>query len=108
MAYMPLLMVKDFGATGFTTDYTFMTNADTPTLAMKDLIENPVNPATGNPISSDPKLEGDIRIVVTSPYTEVNRGTVYKNQVRLRLSNQDIYNIDNWTIEKATLRETGD
>ncbi len=108
MCYMPLLMVKDFGAKGFTEDYSFMTNADTPTLATKDIIENPVNPATGNPISSDPKLEGDIRIVVTSPYTEVNRGTVYKNQVRLRLSNQDIYNIDNWTIEKATLRETGD
>ena len=99
MCYMPLLMVKDFSAKGFTEDYTFMTNADTPTLATKDIIENPVNPATGNPISSDPKLEGDIRIVVTSPYTEVNRGTVYKNQVRLRLSNQDIYNIDNWTIE---------
>ena len=105
MAYMPLLMVKDFGATGFTTDYTFMTNADTPTLAMKDLIENPVNPATGNPVTDDEKTQGDIRLAVTTCYVEINRGNVYTHQIRLRLSNQDIYNIDNWTIEDAKLRD---
>ena len=53
--FMPLLMVKDFDATGFTVSEEFMTNGDTPTLATSGLIENPVNPFTNNPINSDPK-----------------------------------------------------
>ena len=53
--YMPLLMVKDFNATGFTVCDDFMTNADTPTLATSGLIDDPVNPFTNNPINSDAK-----------------------------------------------------
>ena len=53
--FMPLLMVKDFDATGFTVCEDFMTNGDTPVLATEGLIDNPVNPFTGNPITSDPK-----------------------------------------------------
>ena len=55
VAFNPLLMVKDFGAAGFRTDTSFMTNADTPTLAMDGLIESPVNPFTGKPINSEAK-----------------------------------------------------
>jgi len=53
--YMPLLMVKDFNSTGFSVCEDFMTNADTPVLATSDLISDPVNPFTGNPINSDKK-----------------------------------------------------
>jgi len=53
MAYNPVLFVKDFGATGFTTDESFMTNADVPALATDGIINNPVNPFTGNPLSMD-------------------------------------------------------
>ena len=53
--FMPLLMVKDFGAKGFTTSEEFMTNADVPTLASSGLIKDPVNPFSGNPINSDAK-----------------------------------------------------
>ena len=35
-----------------------MTNADTPTLAFKDVIENPVNPFTGKAVSSESKQAG--------------------------------------------------
>lgn len=52
---LPLLMVKDFNAHGFTTSEAFMTNADVPTLATADLMENPVNPFTGKTISSAEK-----------------------------------------------------
>ena len=52
---LPLLMVKDFNAKGFTTIEEFMTNADTPTLAMNDLINNPVNPFTGKQINMNAK-----------------------------------------------------
>ena len=50
-----LLMVKDFNAKGFTQSEEFMTNADTPILAISDLIKDPVNPYTGNPLTSAEK-----------------------------------------------------
>ncbi len=53
--FLPLLMVKDFNAKGFTTSEDFMTNADVPELATSGLIVNPQNPFTGNPIKSDVK-----------------------------------------------------
>lgn len=43
----PLLMVKDFGSSEFTISEEFMTNADVPTLAMKDLITEHRNPLHG-------------------------------------------------------------
>ena len=49
-AFNPVLMVKDFGATGFTVCDDIMTNADVPYLATYGLIDNPVNPYTGNPL----------------------------------------------------------
>lgn len=50
--FNPLLLVKDFGATGFTVSDQIMTNAQTPFLAFDGLISNPVNPSTGNPLVS--------------------------------------------------------
>jgi hypothetical protein len=49
-AFNPVLMVKDFGATGFNIDESIMTNADVPFIATGGIIENPVNPFTGNPL----------------------------------------------------------
>ena len=54
-----MLLYKDFGATGeLKTDMTFMTNADVPTLALEGIVENPINPFTGNPVNSEPKADG--------------------------------------------------
>jgi YidC/Oxa1 family membrane protein insertase len=50
--FNPLLLVKDFDSSGaLSTDYSFMTNADVPGLAFKELIPGPVNPFTGNPVA---------------------------------------------------------
>ena len=55
----PLLLVKDYNATGaIKTDMTFMSNADTPTLAFNDTILNPINPFTGATITSNAKHDG--------------------------------------------------
>jgi YidC/Oxa1 family membrane protein insertase len=52
--YNPILLVKDFNARGnIQTDTAFMTNADTPLLAVNGLIPNPVNPYTGKELSAD-------------------------------------------------------
>ena len=49
-----MLLFKDFNASGkLTEDDTFMTNTDTPSLLLKGLVENPVNPFTGKIIPLD-------------------------------------------------------
>ena len=53
--FVPLLMVKDFDAQGFTQSRDFMTNADVPSLALAGLVENPINPFTGNPVDMEEK-----------------------------------------------------
>ena len=54
--FNPLLMFKDFNSTGsIKTDNTFMSNADVPYLSLIDIIDNPVNPFTGNDISIELK-----------------------------------------------------
>lgn len=79
MYYNPLLLVKDFGSSAeFKTDETFMTNADVPTLTTSGLIENPVNPFTGNAIDNRAKDEG-IFYVFASHHWDVtkNDGNTY-------------------------------
>lgn len=50
----PLLLVKDFSSNEpLKTDDSFMTNADTPSIAFKDVINNPVNPFTGKEITTE-------------------------------------------------------
>jgi len=58
-----LLMVKDFNSGGqLNIDNTFMTNADVPSIATQGLVQNPVNPFTGNELPVN-KSSG---IIVTS------------------------------------------
>ena len=52
--YQPLLMVKDFDASGeIKTDKTFMTNADTPELSLMGLGISDINPYTGKKLSGN-------------------------------------------------------
>jgi hypothetical protein len=75
----PLLMVKDFGSDGpWTSRGDFMTNADVPTLAMEGIIENPVNPFTGNEVSD--RLKHTEPMIVTDSDNwrlEVNNGATF-------------------------------
>ncbi len=80
MAFNPLFMVKDFGATEFTTDRTFMTNADTPTLAMQGLIDQPVNPFTGREINMAGKDKEKLLVFASEEggwSTNVNHGNTF-------------------------------
>jgi len=53
-SYNALLLVKDFNAHGdLVTDTVFMTNADIPSITMENLIENQINPFTGNSIKNN-------------------------------------------------------
>ena len=78
--YHPILLFKDFNSTGLTISDEFMTNADVPSLATKDLIKDAVNPFTGNPITSKDKENG--QYVTTSPYFELldNPGNTFNTE----------------------------
>ncbi len=53
-----VLLFKDFNSKGdLSFDFTFMTNADTPVLALKDINDNPINPFTNNPMKVSDKNE---------------------------------------------------
>ena len=76
--YNPLLLVKDFGARGaICTDTSFMTNADVPILAMEDLINNPVNPFTGNQVNNEAKQAIQYVSISHSNNINSNNGTTY-------------------------------
>jgi len=105
--YRCLLMVKDFGASGsLKTDTTFMTNADVPSIASEGVIDNPVNPYTGNPITVDGKKNG---VTITSCYMW-NPSFVNKDQPYLPILKNEwltvhdnIFDISNWA--KTVIQE---
>ena len=101
MEYNPLLLVKDFGATGeIRTDTSFMTNADVPTLATMDLIEDPVNPFTGNPVDSSRKDE--TQYVIVSHLSDVGRdkGTTFDPAPWFAVTpgGDTLFDPDRWTL----------
>lgn len=55
--YNAFLLVKDFESTELQTEYRFMTNADTPLLAMDGIVENPRNPFTGKEMNNAMKQQ---------------------------------------------------
>ena len=92
--YNPLLMVKDFNASGETiTDMTFMSNADVPSLALDGIIDNPVNPFTGNAISMDRKNEPLYIVVSGSMHVSDIKNIFGKGNY---LVHDNIFVAENW------------
>jgi len=96
--FNPILLIKDFNDNfRLKTDYTFMTNADVPFLAFKDIIINPKNPFTGNPVNNE-KKQGNLFITTSKkwmPY-EHNANTFKINPHEWYTVHSDIFNSDNW------------
>lgn len=62
--FNPILFVKDFNAEGkYKTDNTFMTNADVPLIALKDIVNRPKNPFTHKNLTNDGKQKGAVLFV---------------------------------------------
>ena len=96
--YNPILLVKDFDAHGFTVSDEFMTNAETPYLAVSGLIEDPVNPFTGNPITSIRDMDGDIICAGSSQHTvSTNNGNTFLPGDWYRLTDpEEPLDVDSW------------
>jgi phosphoglycerol transferase MdoB-like AlkP superfamily enzyme len=94
--YFPLMMVKDFGSTGFSVCDDFMTNADVPTIATEGIIENPINPFTGNPINSDEKTAHDQFIMTSRDWSvDSNNGNRY-SATKWAIVTNNIWDRDDW------------
>ena len=102
-AFNPLLLVKDFdNRDPFAFSDAFMTNADTPTLAFTGLIENPVNPATGVPITDQAKSDAEqvvTNINIASDFDAAeNAFFVGTDNVFFVLKNHNWQSIENWSV----------
>ena len=104
--YNCLLMVKDFDSIDYVTDYSFMTNADVPTIALADIVDNPTNPYTGTPINSKPK-SGDLYVDYTNEVEwaggnpEMNPGNTFgyaEDTIWFKVINGNIFDEKNWII----------
>lgn len=99
-SYNPLLMVKDFGASGFTTDLSFMTNADIPSLAFEDVVADPVNPFTGRRISGEGKNAEEQHLVESSWDISTNNGAFFSDPVRITFRGRNIFDPEAWSLAK--------
>lgn len=97
--YNPILLVKDFDSKNFAIDTQFMTNADVPTLAFDGLIENPVNPFTGNPVKNDIKDQIETILIYTTDKVQPdqNNGNVFSFSNRIIVTiTDDLLNPEFW------------
>ncbi len=113
--FNPLFMVKDFADNPISEKENirhsdeanlnicddFMTNADVSLLAMEGIIENPVNPFTGNEINDDIKKNQDQKITTSRLYSvHDNNGTVFDTSdfPWMTFTPGDVKDRDNWHI----------
>lgn len=94
--FMPLLMVKDFNSTGFETSDEFMTNADIPSIALDNVVEDKANPYTGKQINSDEKLAHDQYVIYSEDWiTDKNNGNQFLPADWYSV-HDSIWDINNW------------
>ena len=87
-------MVKDFNSRGsLKTDHTFMTNADTPYLATKDVIDGAKNPFTNSPFE------------VTDKNSYMKVATAPAESTRIRHHTQFSVADDEWYTVKDNIYE---
>lgn len=95
----PLLLVKDFNSKDFSTSNEFMTHADVPSLATKDVIDNPTNPFSGKKINSEEKTAHPQKMLYYSKAFDVNTCTRKTFEIEHLYSIHDnIFNEKNWEL----------
>jgi len=93
--FNPLLLIKDFNAKGeMKTDVTFMSTADVPSIAVKGMIVNPVNPFTDNPVTIDHK--SDPLLILIHRVQRVNDNLIDLNKYNSFYIHDNIFNEYNW------------
>ena len=97
--YNPILLVKDFGSeTPFSFSNEFMTNADTPVLAFSGLIDHPVNPATGVPVTDEPKQNDEQEVCYVKRRFEGSEEYSFLGAKYFVLKNREVLDPENWNV----------
>jgi len=96
--YNPLLMVKDFSSKESSTSENFMTNADVPELAVKDIIASPVNPYTKKKLDGSEKNSSPQELTTSDHfYVKDHPGAVFNTGDGEWFSVHDsIFDAKNW------------
>lgn len=96
--YNALLLVKDFGSSELQTDCQFMTNADTPLVAMEGIIEEPRNPFTGKKLTVDMKLQPEQHVAFSEIWSvSASDGTRFKAITWLGVRNNAL-DVNEWRV----------
>ena len=98
VGFNPILMVKDFNSSEFTVDKEFMTNGDVPTLAAKDIIENPINPFTHKAINSIEKTSHEQHIIHSEYHNIGNNGETQFHKAPWYSVHDNIFDLNNWKV----------
>jgi len=105
--YNPILLVKDFDSQQYTENKCFMTNADVPSLAFKDIVENPINPYTSKLVKCIDKDNIDEINVYCTNLWQVSKNAGNKlsldYEAKVNVDNDDIFNPKNWTYIRGSL-----
>ncbi len=100
-AMNPLLMVKDFYSEGeLVSSDEFMTNADVPSLSVEGIVDDPVNPFTGNSINMDMK-KGELEVPF-SVLSKIDIFHVEKNGAFLDVSDRNVYTVHDGIFDDAS------
>ena len=76
------------------------TTADTPTEAMRDLIDHPVNPATGVPVTDDLKRNDEQEICYSERRFEGFEEYAFPRATYYVLKNREVMDPENWSVKK--------
>jgi YidC/Oxa1 family membrane protein insertase len=97
-SYNPILLVKDFDARGdIEIDTRFMTNADTPLIAVQDIIPDAINPFTGMALKSDKENGINVFLGGSSQPQDYLGWEALDKVSRFYHVKDDIFNEENWT-----------
>ncbi|MBQ2863364.1 MAG: hypothetical protein IJE84_04235, partial [Clostridia bacterium] len=74
--------------------------ADVVSIAKSGVIDNPTNPFTGNPITTDEKYAHDHYVIMSRYWsTDTNNGNTFLPSYWAKVSS-DIWNPENWSFYK--------
>jgi membrane protein insertase Oxa1/YidC/SpoIIIJ len=96
--YNPVFLFKDFNSHGaLSINNDFMTNADVPFFTLNGLMENPVNPFTSYPVTTQPKEKGILITTHHLPMASSHGKYIFniKNNEWIHLRDS-IYEASNW------------
>ncbi|MCQ2531539.1 MAG: membrane protein insertase YidC [Saccharofermentans sp.] len=96
-SYNAILLVKDFNSSGFTVSDEFMTIAESPSIAVSGVIDNPVNPFTGNIITGRDKTN-DTVIVSNGSYLDIHHidDNVFPEEGGWYIIHGDVKDVTKW------------